>query len=79
MIIFAPAHAAPMTVESPTPPAPMTHTLEPFSTFAVLSTLPTPVVTAQPITAAISAGTCGIFTQHTLGTTTYSAKHASAE
>ncbi len=39
------------------PPAPRTSTVAPSSTRAVLSTAPTPVCTAQPITHAISVGT----------------------
>ena len=40
----------------PTPPRPITSTVAPSSTLAVLSTAPTPVCTAQPITAAMSSG-----------------------
>jgi hypothetical protein len=59
----APASRAPCTIESPIPPAPITSTVAPSSTCAVLSTAPTPVCTAQPITHAISVGTSlGIFT-----------------
>ena len=48
-----------MITDSPTPPAPMTTTLSPGSTRAVLSTAPMPVVTAQPMSAAISGGVDG--------------------
>ncbi len=41
---------------SPIPPQPMTATVDPGATFAVLNTAPTPVVTAQPISAARSSG-----------------------
>ena len=58
----------------PTPPQPKTATVEPGSTFAVLSAAPTPVVTPQPISAARSSGMSSrIFTtrvlvhQHLLG------------
>ena len=46
-----------MTHESPTPPRPMTATVDPAGTSAVLSTAPTPVETPQPISAATSGGT----------------------
>ncbi len=48
----APATAAPITHDSPTPPSPMTATVAPAGTAAVLSTAPTPVVTQQPMSAA---------------------------
>ena len=43
-----------MTALRPTPPAPITTTDSPAWTFAVFRTAPIPVVTAQPISAAIS-------------------------
>ena len=43
----------------PTPPAPITTTDSPAWTFAVFRTAPIPVVTAQPISAAISGGVLG--------------------
>ena len=52
----APAMRAPWTAEMPTPPRPVTTTVEPRSTLAVLSTAPTPVCTAQPIRQATSRG-----------------------
>ena len=52
----APAMAAPWMQLSPTPPHPITATVEPGSTLAVLNTAPTPVVTPQPIRAARSSG-----------------------
>ena len=52
----APAIAAPLIAESPTPPQPITATVEPTSTLAVLITAPKPVVTPQPISAARSSG-----------------------
>jgi hypothetical protein len=64
-------------VESPTPPRPITSTVEPSSTRAVLSTDPTPVWTAQPITQATSRGTSGGTRMAPVaGSTTYSAKAA---
>ena len=48
--------AAPLTAESPMPPQPTTATVEPNSTLAPRTTEPTPVVTAQPISAARSSG-----------------------
>ena len=61
MTTIGPASAkrAPMTADSPTPPAPMTTTLSPARTPAVLTTAPKPVVTAQPISAASSGGVPG--------------------
>ena len=56
MIRDAPAMRAPCTIEMPMPPAPTTSTVAPSGTFAVLSTAPTPVCTAQPITHTISSG-----------------------
>ncbi len=59
-----------MMMLNPTPPAPKTATLLPGLTFAVLSTAPTPVVTAHPMRAATVSGTSGrIGTQHSCGTT----------
>ena len=43
-------------IESPTPPQPITTTEAPGSTFAVLMAAPTPVATAQPMSAPTSAG-----------------------
>jgi hypothetical protein len=59
MIRSAPASAAPFTVDSPTPPQPITATVEPGSTFAALNTAPTPVSTPQPTSAARSSGMSG--------------------
>ena len=70
MIRRAPASAAPMTHESPTPPSPMTATVDPAGTSAVLTTAPTPVETPQPMSAATSGGTpSGIGTTALAGTT----------
>jgi hypothetical protein len=44
---------------SPTPPQPNTTAIEPGSTLAVLMTAPTPVMTPQLISAALSSGTAG--------------------
>ena len=75
----APASLAPMMMLSPTPPAPKTATVLPGRTWAVFSAAPTPVVTAQPISAATVRGTSfSRGTQHTAGTTVYSAKQARA-
>src|SRR4029079_17546278 len=57
----APAIAQPWMTLSPTPPAPHTAQLEPGCTRAVLLAAPTPVVTAQPTSAARSAGTLGSY------------------
>ena len=53
----APASAAPMTHDSPTPPRPMTAIVEPGSTAAVLRTEPTPVETQHPMSAATAGST----------------------
>src|SRR5207237_1307181 len=55
----APARAAPLTSDSPTPPQPITATVEPGSTLAALNTAPTPVTTPQPTSAARSSGISG--------------------
>ncbi len=57
MIRPAPAMRAPWITACPTPPQPMTATLLPGSTRAVLSAAPTPVVTPQPMSASCSSGT----------------------
>ena len=70
MILAAPASTAPMTHESPTPPRPMTATVEPAWTSAVFTTAPTPVDTPHPMSAATSGGTpSGIGTTAVAGTT----------
>ena len=53
----APASTAPITHDRPTPPRPMTATLAPTGTSAVLSTAPTPVDTQQPMSAATAGST----------------------
>ena len=63
MIRSAPASAAPLTADSPTPPQPITATVAPGSTLAALNTAPTPVITPQPTSAARSSGmSSSIFT-----------------
>ena len=52
----APASNAPCTALRPTPPQPITTTLLPGSTRAVLVTAPTPVITEQPTRHARSSG-----------------------
>ena len=57
------------------PPSPSTSTVAPASTRAVLSTAPTPVWTAQPITHAVSSGvSAGTFTAPVSFAIAYSAK-----
>src|SRR3990167_10766603 len=56
MIRDAPAMAAPLMAARPTPPQPMTATVEPGSTWAEWKTEPTPVMTPQPIRQARSSG-----------------------
>ncbi len=48
MTVPAPAMAAPWMALRPTPPQPMTATVVPGSTLAVLNTAPRPVMTPQP-------------------------------
>ncbi len=70
MIRRAPTSWAPITHDSPTPPRPMTATVEPAGTSAVLTTAPTPVETPHPISAATSGGTpSGIGITAVAGTT----------
>ena len=58
----------------PTPPQPITATLDPGSTFAVFSTAPTPVRMPQDNSAAISHGTSSsTFMAASAGTTISSA------
>ena len=56
MMRAAPASAAPLIADRPTPPQPITATVSPGSTLAVWNTAPTPVITPQPISAARSSG-----------------------
>ncbi|MNN30825.1 hypothetical protein D3C81_1444850 [compost metagenome] len=56
MIRPAPASAAPLMAARPMPPHPITATVSPGRTLAVLNTAPVPVVTAQPSSAARSSG-----------------------
>ena len=59
----------------PTPPHPMTAQVEPGVTLAVLMAAPTPVVTPQPMSEAISNGTSSsILMAPSCGTTNDSAK-----
>ena len=71
---LAPAHTAPSTAASPTPPSPITAAVCPIASFAVLTTAPTPVSTAQPNSAASASGSSGsIFTSERRDTVAYSA------
>ena len=71
----APAIAAPWMQLSPMPPPPITATVEPGSTLAVLNTAPSPVVTPQPMSAARSSGmSLSIFTSACSCTSICSAK-----
>ena len=54
--VWAPLRRAPWITLSPTPPQPITTTVSPGRTLAVLMAAPTPVTTAQPSTAARSSG-----------------------
>ena len=57
------------------PPSPSTSTVAPGSTRAVLSTAPTPVCTAHPMTHAVSSGvSSGTFTAPVSFAIAYSAK-----
>jgi hypothetical protein len=71
----ASASRAPCTTESPTPPQPMTATVAPAGTWAVLRTAPTPVAMAHPMRQSASSGASRrTFTAPEAGTTTRSAK-----
>ena len=71
----APTATAAISAERPTPPHPITATRSPGRTPAVRQTAPTPVVTAQPTSAATSNGTSsGMRTHERSGTTHASAK-----
>ena len=59
-MVAAPAMRAPCTTDWPTPPQPITATLEPGRTSAVLSTAPRPVVTPQPSSASCVVGEVGL-------------------
>ena len=73
-IALAPEASAPSSDASPTPPRPMTATVEPARTCAVFTTAPTPVSTAQPKSAASSSANSGsIFTAERRETTAASA------
>ncbi len=77
MILAAPDRLAPWITFRPTPPQPMTATALPACTAAVLMTAPTPVITPQPMSAALSRGMSSrIFTRPDSGTTVRSAKQA---
>ena len=54
-------HPRAATTFRPIPPQPITATSEPTSIFAVFMTAPKPVITAQPTSAARSAGTFGSY------------------
>ena len=74
----APAMRAPCTIDNPMPPAPITSTVAPASTLAVLSAAPTPVCTAHPMMHARSSGrSASILIAADSATTTYSAIAAS--
>src|SRR5829696_6396458 len=75
MMVLAPTKLRPSSIACPTPPQPSTTAVSPGRTRAVLVTAPTPVVTAQPISAATGKGTSsGIGTAADSGTTVSSAK-----
>ena len=73
----APASTAPCTAFRPTPPVPITTTLLPGWTPAVLMTAPTPVITPHASSAALSSGiSAGTATACEASMTTCSAKAA---
>ena len=75
MIGVQPERRAPWMALRPTPPQPMTTTLDPVLTFAVLTTAPKPVSTPQAMRAALSSGmSLGIATACDWSTTMCSAK-----
>ena len=68
-------NTAPCTLFSPTPPVPITTTLLPAGTRAVLTTAPRPVITPQASSEALSNGmSSGSGTTWDSATTAYSAK-----
>src|SRR6267143_627254 len=70
--VESPGFATPTTTA--TPPQPSTATVDPGVTLAVLITAPTPVVTAQPTSAARSSGIFGsMLTRLSPWTVAYSA------
>ena len=80
MIFDAAARTAPWMTFRPTPPQPYTATVLPGSTFARLTTEPTPVTTAQPIRHTCSSGASPrILTTLSAGTTVRSEKVATIE
>src|SRR5947208_244173 len=73
-MVVAPAATAPSRAARPTPPSPKIATLSPIRTFAACEAAPTPVITAQPNSAAISNGRSGSTrTAERADTTAYSA------
>ena len=75
MMSCAPASAAPWITLSPTPPHPITATLAPGRTLAVLIAAPIPVIVPQPTKQARSSGTSSrILIAQLSGTTASSAK-----
>ena len=80
MISAAPAKPAPRMALIPTPPAPITAPRLPTGIEMLSMAAPTPVITAQPRTAATSAGiSSGIGMTLRSATTARSAKQASSE
>src|ERR1700757_209553 len=75
MMLRAPAILAPCTALMPTPPTPITATVSPALASPVRTTLPYPVVTPHPSSAALSSGTpSSTLTTEAIGTTVYSEK-----
>src|SRR5699024_1775545 len=73
--LLAPAEIAPRSALSPIPPSPTTATVFPSFILAVLTTAPTPVITAQPKSASFSNGIFfSTFIKEFLETTAYSEK-----
>src|SRR6202041_3580421 len=64
MIVFAPASRAPSTAASPTPPQPITATVSPRETPAVLIAAPRPAITPQPSSPAVAAPIAGLTFVH---------------
>ena len=77
---WAPAAAAPISADRPTPPQPNTATRSPGATRAVRHAAHTPVVTAQPTSAATANGTSAAMgMQERSGTTVCSANEEMSE
>src|SRR4051812_16705112 len=69
----APAYRAPAIAALPTPPQPMTATVSPLPTGAVLTAAPNPAITPQPISPAAAGSDSGTFVHWPACTSVFSA------